>query len=228
MDAYLACAAGPEPRPAVLVVGDIYGGRAPFYERLAALLAAAGFDAVVPEFFFREGPLPEQTFEAAAARKGALDEQRTLVDLDATIEWLRARPQFAGQRVGTLGFCLGGSFVLDLAARRGDLATVCFYGFPTGPPGPPNARGMPRPLDEVDRMRGPILGFWGDRDERVGPSNVAALAAALAERGVDFEHTMYEGLDHGFLAAGFEPGASGHAQAREAWAHTLAFFAARL
>lgn len=228
MDAFVACAAGEERRPAVMVVGDIYGARTPFYEYLAALLADAGFDAVVPEFFFRQGPLTEQTFEAALARKGALDERQALEDLAAAVDWLRARSRCSGRRVGTLGFCLGGSFVLDLAAVRDDLATVCFYGFPAGAPGPPSETAMPRPLDQVDHMTGPILGFWGDRDERVGMSNVAAFAAALAERQVDFDHTVYPGLDHGFLASSFEPGAPGHEQAAEAWARTIEFFRSNL
>lgn len=223
MGACLAEARGDGPRPAVMVVGDIYGARTPFYEHLAAVLADERFDALVPEFFFRQGPLAEQTFEAAFGRKAKLDEQRALEDLSAAVDWLRARPRFTGQRVGTIGFCLGGSFVLDLAATRADLATVCFYGFPAGPPGPASATAMPRPLDVVDRMSGPILGFWGDEDERVGIANVEALASALDARGVAFEHTIYPGVGHGFLASGFEPGAPGYNHAAAAWTRTLEF-----
>ena len=75
-------------------------------------------------------------------------------------------------------------------------------------------------------MTGPILGFWGDHDERVGIENVEALAAALAARRIDFEHTIYPELGHGFLTSGFEPGAPGHDQTADAWARTVAFLRA--
>lgn len=224
MPAFLARSAASEPAGVVIVVGDIYGARTPFYEHIARLLAAHGFDAVVPEYFFRVGPLPEPTQEAAFARKAQLDEAQVLVDLDRAVTWARARTGNGG-RVGTLGFCLGGTFVLDLAARNDDLATVCYYGFPAGAPGPPGApeRSAPKPLDEVDRIHGPLLGHWGDQDERVGIPNVEAFARALEQRGVDFEHTVYPGLDHGFLQVGFDEGAPGHDLAAASWARTLAF-----
>lgn len=230
MPAFLARADGSAPRGAVVVVGDIFGARTPFYEHLASLIAVAGFDAVVPEFFFRTGPLPDPSYEAALARKGKLDERQALRDLAQAISWLERQPDFHGTRVGTLGFCLGGTFVLDLAATRDDLATVCYYGFPAGPPGPPGdpERSAPKPLDETERIHGPLLGFWGDQDERVGQANIAAFARALGERGIEFEHTVFPGLDHGFLQAGFEPSAEGHDSARSSWERTLGFFATRL
>jgi dienelactone hydrolase len=226
MHAYFAPAAGGDARGAVIVVGDIHGARTPFYEHVARRLAEHGFDAVVPEFFFRVGPLEERTQEAVFGRRARLDERQALLDLDATVSWARTLRPEEDQFVGTLGFCLGGSFVLGLAAMREDLATVCYYGFPAGAPGAPEdpARRAPRPLDEVDRIQGPLLCFWGDRDERVGVKNVEEFTRALEEHGVTFEHTVYPGLDHGFLQSGFEPEAPGHEHAAASWQRTLAFF----
>ncbi len=66
--------------------------------------------------------------------------------------------------------------------------------------------GARTPLYEhVARLRAPLLGFWGNHDERVGIANVQVFAAALAAQGVSFEHTVYPGLDHGFLRSGFDP-----------------------
>jgi carboxymethylenebutenolidase len=225
MPAYIAKAEVSVDRGSVIIVGDIHGARTPFYEHLARLLAEHGFQAIVPEFFFRLGPLEERTQEAVFARRALLDERRALLDLDAAVSWTRTRSG-SGNRIGTLGFCLGGFFVLDLAAMRDDLATVCYYGFPAGAPGAPSddAKRAPRPLDEVDGINGPLLGFWGDRDERVGIANVEEFSRALQERGVSFEHTVYPGLDHGFLQTAFEPGAPGHEHAAASWQRTLAFF----
>src|SRR5437660_3118931 len=143
----------------VLVVADVFG-RSPFYEELAGRLALAGYTALLPDFFFREGPLPERTREAAGERRRKLDDARSLVDLSQAIGWLKLQPN-AGGRVGTVGFCMGGSFVLLLAAERDDLASVCYYGFPAGGPMPTRA---PAPLAVADRIHGPLLGFWGDQD----------------------------------------------------------------
>ncbi len=104
------------PAPAVLVINDVFG-RGPFYEDLARRLAQAGFLATTPEFFFREGPLPEPTREAALARAKRLDFPRTVDDMSAAIDWLRGRAETDGG-VGTIGFCMGGTIVLLLAARR--------------------------------------------------------------------------------------------------------------
>lgn len=208
-------------RGAVLVVGDIYGP-SPFYESLGARLAEAGFQSLVVDFFFRLQPLQERTREAAMERMGQIDLQQTLRDLDIAINWLQQRP-YAGGICGTIGFCLGGTLVLDLAADRDDLATVCFYGFPAGArmaPKPP-----PVPLEVADRMSGPILGFWGDQDEGVGMDNVGKLDQALSARGVEHEFKIYPGLGHGFMSAsGLEPEKPGYRESCEAWTRTLDFY----
>src|SRR5437016_13430957 len=106
--------------PAVLVINDVFG-RSPFYEHTSRRLAQAGFVAATPEFFFREGPLPEPTRDAAMARAKRLDFSRLVDDMAAAIDWLRTRPATNGT-VGTIGFCMGGTIVLPPAARRPHLA----------------------------------------------------------------------------------------------------------
>jgi carboxymethylenebutenolidase len=83
-------------------------------------------------------------------------------------------------------------------------------------------------LDEVDRICGPILGFWGEEDERVGMTNVHAFAQELRDRDVEFEYTVFPGLGHGFLAANFEPEADGHDAARTSWDQACRFFSNNL
>lgn len=208
--------------PGVLVATDIYG-RSPFYEDLAARLGAAGFHTLLPEHFFRQGPLGERTREAAFARRRQLDDLRALADHGNALDWLRGQPGVVGGRVGTIGFCMGGTFVLNLAAGRDDLATVCYYGFPQAPPLSPNP--APAPLDQLDAIRGPIIAFWGDQDEGAGMDNVAKLADGLLARSVDFEHLVYPGLGHGFLArALLDSDDPGHPGAADSWHRTLSFY----
>jgi carboxymethylenebutenolidase len=204
----------------VLVVGDVYG-RTPFYEDLAGRLALAGFTALLPDYFFRQGPLAEPTREAAMARRELLDQKQALVDLSQALDWLHLQP-FAAGRLGTIGFCMGGTYVLDLAAERDDLATVCFYGFPAGSPAP---SALPPPLSLADQIGGPLLGFWGDQDAGVGMDNVEELAAALKARGVDFDFTIYPGLGHGFMAASrLDPEHEAYDAACRSWTRTIEFY----
>ncbi len=219
--------AAAEDAPAVLLVHDIFG-RTPFYEDLAARLAAAGFNALLPDCFCRLGGLPEPTREAAFARYRGLDETQTLLDLQAALDWLADTVSPAGVRLGTMGFCLGGTLVLDLAAERGDLETVCYYGFPVMGDHTPG-QAAPEPITLVDRLRGPILGLWGDQDALVGLANVERFAAAVRARGVPYEQVIYPGVGHGFMSASrFDPAHEAYAAATDAWARTLAFYRTHL
>lgn len=208
--------------PGVLIINDIFG-RSPFYENLAARLASAGYVALLPEFFFELETVERGDREASQARRGKLDEPLTVRRLSQAIDWLRSQPGVRGDRTGTVGFCMGGTLVLNLAAERSDLASVCFYGFPAGankPFGAPTA-----PLQQLDSIKGPIIGFWGDQDTGVGIDNVEKLASGLKERGVDFQHTIYPGLGHGFMAASqLDPNHEAYEKACDAWTKSLDFY----
>jgi carboxymethylenebutenolidase len=207
--------------PALLVINDVFG-RSPFYEHTARRLAQAGFVAATPEFFFREGPLTEPTRDAAMARAKRLDFSRTVDDMAAAIDWLRARAETNGA-VGTIGFCMGGTIVLLLAARRRDVAaSVCYYGFPA------DTRTSQRPIDLASNMRGPILGLWGDQDAGVGMDYVKQLDVALTAASVEHEFHIYPGLGHGFLKASLDDESTpGYRQACESWTRTIAWLLSR-
>src|SRR2546427_2584245 len=113
------------PAPGILIINDVFG-RSPFYDTLARRLAQAGFVALTPEYFFREGSLPEPTREAAMARAKRLDFKRWGRDMSAAIDWLRAQRDVNGA-VATIGFCMGGTQALLLAARHDDLAATGSY-----------------------------------------------------------------------------------------------------
>jgi carboxymethylenebutenolidase len=206
------------PAPGILIINDVFG-RSPFYDNLARRLAQAGFVAATPEYFFREGSLPEPTREAAMARAKQLDFKRWGRDMSAAVDWLRGRGDVNGT-VGTIGFCMGGTQALLLSARRDDIAaTVTYYGFPA------DKRTDASPIELASKMHGPIQGHWGDQDEGVGMDNVAKLDAALEAAGVEHEFHIYPGLGHGFLKASLEDEKTpGYEQACAAWRRTLEFY----
>lgn len=205
MPAVLAAPAEQAGAP-VLLIADMFGP-SPFYTALAARMAAAGLRTLLVDYFFRLEPLEDHSAQAGFARRRSLDEAQTLQDLRAALAWLRRGPGFEG-RVGVTGFCMGGTFALDLAAMEPGLVTVSYYGFPV--PQSDLAFPPPAPMDLVDRMDGPILGMWGDQDEIVGIAHVQEFERRMRAAGKDYVQQLYPGLSHGFLAqAGFDGGDSG-------------------
>jgi carboxymethylenebutenolidase len=206
------------PAPAVLIVHDA-DGRSSFYESLARRVAAAGFVALLPDLYFRVDPSVKRDPIAAAQ----LDYQQTIDALCAAVDWLRSRREVVHPRLGTVGFSLGGTLVLDLAAERADLATATFYGFPLG-----RLRGADTsPLKLVDRIQGPLVGFFGERDEVVPPTEVRQLENSLRERSVDVDFTLYPDVGHHFVAGSrLDPSQPGpdFTRACESWTATLQFF----
>ena len=207
--------------PGILLISDINGPNV-FYHSLAARLATAGFTVLLPDYFFRQGPAAGPGIDSAIARRSTLDEVQTLGDLEAALT--RLATLTGTGRLGTLGFCMGGTFALDLASMRDDLVTVAYYGFPvpqaslTMPP--------PRPIDVVDQLRGPVLAFWGDDDKGVGIDNVRAYVDLATGRNPQFEHEILPGLGHAFLTrADLE---DPHDPAGATWQRTLRHFAAHL
>lgn len=203
--------------PAVLVIHDIMGAN-DFYHDLARRLAGEGFAALLPDLFVRQGPLPEQTREAARARGAELDQDSALADVAGALVWLRDHPATTGA-LGTVGFCLGGTLAM-LAGAREPLpdASVAFYGFPVSEP---TARRPHVPLAEANALQSPLLALWGDQDQAVGMDKVDAYRAALAEADRRFEFVVYPGPGHGFLT--FDPAAQWYDEAQDAWARTLRF-----
>ncbi len=218
------CVPAGNTRGAALIVTDIFGANA-FYRAIADRLAARGFAALLPDLFFREGRLAEPTRELAYERRAKLDDGRTLHELVCACDWLRGRAAIADGRLGTIGFCLGGNLALHLAARRNDLATVAYYAFPAGLPAP---KAAPPPQEVVARLQGPILAFWGDRDDKVGMPSVHAFERCVRDARVDYEQSVYPGCDHGFLAGIEDANHEAHAAAIDSWQRTLDFFGSRL
>lgn len=208
--------------PGVVIIVDIFG-RTPFYRKLNRQLADAGYVSLLPDIFFREGELPEVTREAAFARREELDEGRALQDLLTAATWLNQRDGVGGLRLGLLGFCLGGTLALDMCAERDDFAAVCYYAFPAGMP----RSSAPAPLDVVDRVRGPILAFWGDQDY-IDMDEVARLGEEMVRHDKDYEAIVYPGAGHGFLRGLEEDTGPDREAATDSWSRSLSFFARHL
>jgi len=118
-----------------------------------------------------------------------------------------------GQKIVSVGFCMGGALSAALAANDPELAgAVVFYG-------------MPPAEDAIAKIRCPVLGFYGGLDARIGAA-LPAFTEAMARAGKRLEKHVYEGAQHAFFndtRAVYDASA-----ARDAFARTLAFFREQL
>ncbi len=194
------------PYPAILVVHDRFGLDGWTLKQARAL--SGDFIVLAIDLY---GGKTFETAEDGQKMAATLERGRVLGDLKAAVEFLKQRPGLKKGKVGALGFSLGGTYVLALAAEGFDLETAISYD--GRPPVDPKA---------ISRIKSPILGNYGMEDDAPTPEEVRAFEAALqkADKRVDIK--IYPKAGHAFsnpLApwGGYEPRA-----ARDAWQRTLA------
>jgi carboxymethylenebutenolidase len=218
MPAYDAAPAG-TARGAVVVVQEAFGVN-PHIEDVARRFAEAGYRAVAPHLFHRSGDpaLGYDDREQIWPHMQALTLAGLEADLDATVGHLQAAG-FGQQRIGVVGFCMGGT-VAFLAGVRAPLgAAVTFYGG-----GVLEGRfGMPPLVEMAPRLQSPWLGLFGDQDQAIPVEHVEALRAAVSGAAVDSEIVRYADAGHGFHCDA-RPESYDEAAAADGWRRTLDWF----
>lgn len=133
-----------------------------------------------------------------------------LETVKATVSFLSAYEWSKGQKVASVGYCMGGAMSTMLAAAVPQLAgAVNYYGR------------MPLSKEEVAAIQCPVIGFFGEKDPKI-TSLVPEIAEAMEAAGKTFIYKVYEEAHHGFFN---DSRGAYHVQAsRDAWERTLNFF----
>ncbi|MEJ3741978.1 dienelactone hydrolase family protein [Actinomycetes bacterium KLBMP 9797] len=122
-DGYLAVPASGAPAPAVVVIQE-YWGLVPHIKALADRFADAGFVALAPDLY--HGKHASEPDEAVKLLMGLAMDQAAK-DIAGAADYLAAQPGASG-KIGSVGFCAGGSLALWSATlSERILATVGFY-----------------------------------------------------------------------------------------------------
>jgi carboxymethylenebutenolidase len=200
--------------PVVIVISEIFG-LSDWIRGVADQLARDGFIAVAPDFISGKGPNGGGT-DAIASRdeivkliRSVTPEDQVAV-LNATRDYALKIPAANG-KVGTVGYCWGGSASFNYATAQPALhAAVVYYGSSPA-------------TEKLAAIKAPVLGLYGGNDARVN-ATIPPAEAEMKKLGKPFTVHIYDGAGHGFLRqqAG-QDGANLKASA-QAWPATLAFF----
>ena len=223
IDAYLARPLGAGPVGSVVLIHHMPGWDEASKE-MARKLAYNGFATISPNLHFREGQATPQENSASIRDKGGMPDERTMGDVQASINYLHSLPYTNG-KVGIIGFCSGGRQVFLAACTLSGInaAVNCWGGGVTPRDSEPPTEAMPvAPIEYVANLSCPMLGLFGNDDGRPSPAEVDATEEALKQHGKDYDFHRYDNAGHGFFAVD-RPSYAQHA-AVDGWEKALAFY----
>lgn len=198
MPVYEARPAAGSGHPIIVVISEIWGVHE-YIRDSTRRFAKAGFYAVAPELFKREGgvahiPNIPDILKIVLAQK----REQTLGDLKAAADWAKTRPGVKTDRIGVTGWCWGGSTTIQVAATNPDMkAAVAWY----GPPARPyqGASGPVTGFDVAKDIKIPFLGLFGEKDTNPKPEDVERFGTMLKQHNAKTEIHMFP-AGHGFHA----------------------------
>jgi carboxymethylenebutenolidase len=170
-------------------------------KEIARNFAAHGYNAVVPNLYWREAPGASPDDAAATARaNGGVPDDRLVGDVAGATAYLKGLGNSNG-KVGVIGYCSGGrqSFLAAVSLDL-DAAVDCYGAFIVGeiPDGMPLK--VTPIVDKTPSLSCPLLGLFGEEDSYPSPAQVAELEEALKANGKTYEFHSYPNAGHAFFA----------------------------
>jgi len=228
MGGYLARPEGTDPLPAVIVYMEIFGVNSHIRD-VVERVAREGYVALAPDFFHRSGPGAEYSYDEEGFGKGMLlleqlKADEMIADAQATLSALRARADVRPERIGCMGFCIGGHMTYLTACETDVAAAASFYG--GGIAAPEGPGGQASTLGRTGKLDGRLLCLFGEKDAFIPLDQVDVIRDALDATGGGHEVVVYPGADHGFFCD--QRDAYQEAAASDAWARVKDLFERQL
>lgn len=195
--------------PGVVVIQEWWGLTSHIAD-VANRLAAEGFVALAPDLF--GGATTHDVGEAGRLMQD-LPVDSAARDLGGAVDYLLGHDAVTSSTIGAVGFCMGGGFVLVLAAQQGDKigAAVPFYGV--------LGEGYP----SFENLSAPLLGHFGERDEMQSTDQVRELAATIERQSGRKPDFRFYPAGHAFFNDENLIGTYDQEQAAKAWDATVRF-----
>src|SRR5579864_2507397 len=179
IEAYSARPLDEAPRGGVVVIHHLPGYDDGTKE-IARRFAYHGYNAIVPNLYWRDAPGASPDDAAATARaQGGVPDERLIGDVGGAAEHLRSLPNSNG-KVGVIGYCSGGrQSVLAACNLDLDAAVDCYGAFVTGTPPEGFPLKVTNLVDQLPNLRCPLLGLFGNDDQYPTPEHVDELDEIL-------------------------------------------------
>ena len=174
------------PRPGVLVVHDWMGCDS-YAKMRADMLAKLGYVAFAADIYGKD--VRPKSSQEAGAQAGKYKDDRALLRarVNASLDALKKQPQADPKRIAAIGYCFGGTAVLELARSGADIAgIVTFHG------------GLDTPTRDAKNIKCKVLLCHGADDPYVPAADVTALQDELRSAKVDWQMIYYSGAVHAF------------------------------
>jgi carboxymethylenebutenolidase len=200
------------PFPAIVVIHEWWGLN-DWVKEQASKLADQGYVTLAIDLYRgKVATTPEMAHEIM---RGVPDD-RAARDLHAAVEFLKAQPSVSKDRIGAIGWCMGGGYALNAALNEPSLkAAVINYGHLATDPA------------QLAKTNASILGIFGGKDRGIPVDDVNKFAAALKKAGKNVEIKIYPDAGHAFENPNNKDGYRAE-DAEDAWKRTVAFLAAHL
>lgn len=191
-----------------IIVLQEWWGLVPHIKSVADRFTKLGYVVLAPDLF--HGAKTTSPDEAERMLM-ALNIEQTAQDLQAAIDFLRHHKAVEGDRIGVVGFCMGGQLALLAATVSSKIgAVVNFYGI------------HPNVKPDFSKLSAPVLGLFGESDTFVPPSSVRSLGEAIREAHGSIETHIYPNVGHAFFND-TRPEAYDSATSMDAWERTIGF-----
>jgi carboxymethylenebutenolidase len=212
VQAVLYTPAGNGPFPALVVVHEWWGLN-DWVKEQASKLADQGYETLAIDLY--RGKVATTPDQAHEIMRG-VPEDRALRDLHAAVAFLQSQKNVKKDRIGSIGWCMGGGYALDVALQEPTLhAAVINYGHLAVEP------------DNLKKINASILGIFGGKDGGIPVDDVKKFEQTLKQQGKDVQIVIYPEAGHAFENPNNKAGYRAD-DAADAWKHTVDFLAAKM
>ncbi len=217
---------GKGPFPGIVLVPHMPGWDE-FCREAARRFSQHGYLVMMPDIYSRFGHGTPVEVSTKMRAEGRVHDESVMADCEGALKQMRSLP-YSNGKVGVIGMCSGGrhAYLAACTVDGFDAAVDCWGGGVVMAKEDLTAAAPVSPLDYTENLSCPLLGIFGNDDQRPSPEKVNILEEELKKHGKNYEFYRYDGAGHGFWyyhGDRYRPN-----QAMDSWEKVFEFFGKHL